>query len=77
MWSVSEGDSTALVLKIFGGGLRVREDPSSFVTVMRVAAAGGIGAHVHAEFNNGVVYDFTPGDTCNPDVIPHNEHLRR
>ena len=77
IWSATEGESTALVLKTFGRNFILRADRNSFVTVMRVAAAGGVGAHVHAEFNNGVVYDFTPGDICDPDVMPHDEHLRR
>ena len=77
VWSASEGEKTALILKIFGRNFVIREDRDSMCTIMRVAAAGGIGAHVHAEFNNGLVYDYLPGELCNPDVYPHDGRILR
>ena len=77
VWSAEKGEKTALILKIFSKDFVIREDRDSMCTIMRVAAAGGVGAHVHAEFNNGLVYDYTHGDVCNPDVFPHDERMRR
>ena len=45
--------------------------------MMRIAEAGGVGAPVLATFNNGIVYGYTPGETINPDVIPHTDHIQR
>ena len=55
---------------------RLREDPSSLVTVMRVAEAGGVGAPVLAEFNNGLVYEYTVGEMLDPEIHPHDKHIQ-
>ena len=71
------GDAEALILKVLGSNYKLREDPSTLVTVMRVAAAGGLAAPVLAEFTNGVVYDYTQGELINPDNYPHDAHIQR
>ena len=77
VWPKSGGDKDAVIVKVLSPNSRIREDPKSQVTVMRVAHAGGVGAEVLAEFNNGFIYAFTPGEMLLPDIQPHNSHIQR
>ena len=71
------GDDGAVIVRIVSDKSCIREDPSTLVTVMRIAEAGGVGAPVLAKFNNGIVYGYTSGEMINPDVIPHTDHIQR
>ena len=70
-------DEDAVVVKVFCPATKVRPRWDTLEIVMRIAEAGGVGAKVLATFNNGIVYTFTPGDITDPDVIPHDAHIRR
>ena len=52
------------------------ESIGSVANLMRLAEAGGVGAPILAEFHNGVVYRFTPGEMLDPDVYPHDKHIQ-
>ena len=70
-------EDEAVIVRIYTQNSgKLREDLSSLVTVMRVAEAGGVGAPVLAEFNNGLVYKFTQGEMLDPDVHPHTPHIQ-
>ena len=70
----SDEDAVIVRIHTVGSGL-VREDLGSLATVMRVVADGGEGPPVLAEFNNGLVYGFTPGDMAYPEIYPHTGHI--
>ena len=71
------GDEGAVIVRVISDKSVIREDPDTLVTVMRIGEAGGVGAPLLAQFNNGLVYGFIEGDMLNPDVIPHTDHIQR
>ena len=74
---VGHGDVDAVIVRIHTAlsGL-LRQDLGSLATVMGVVAAGGVGAPLLAEFNNGLVYGFTPGEMLNPDIHTLDQHIQ-
>ena len=71
------GDEDAVLVRVYTAmSSLLREDMNSLVPFMRLAAAGGMGAEVLAEFNNGVVYRFTPGEMILPEIHPHDQHIQ-
>ena len=48
VWPFPADDSDTVIVRVVTGRSNVREGPSSLVTVMRVAEAGGVGAPVLA-----------------------------
>ena len=70
-------DEDALIVRIHTQkSSLLRENLSSYVTVMRLAAAGGVSAPVLAEFNNGLVYTFTQGVMVLHELQPQNAHIQ-
>ena len=71
-------DEEAVIVRVFTERTTMfRDDPHSVVYIMELAAESSIGAPVLAEFNNGLVYKFTPGEMAIPEMIPHDQHLQR
>ena len=67
----------AIVVRVFTSGTEVIKDGAKTqILGMRIAEAGGCGTEVIASFDNGIIYEFTPGETLTPEKYDSNEHRR-
>ena len=76
VWNQSD-QSDPIVVRVFTTGTDTIQDAAKTQLLgMRIAEAGGCGAEVIASFENGIIYEFTPGETLTPEKYDSNEHRR-
>ena len=75
---ISGDDTEAVIVRMYTEKSHTMNvDIGSLGAVMKLAAAGGVATLVLAEFNNGIVYEYTTGEPLDPDKYVHNQHIQR
>ncbi|KAL9117117.1 MAG: hypothetical protein Q9187_006349 [Circinaria calcarea] len=68
-WSEDQVDKDSIVLRAYGKGTEVLSDREREIATHLVLSIHSLAPKPLARFENGMIYQFTPGHVCNPEDV--------